>query len=70
MPNSSSTAVTSSAAPVGAELLIHVMRPGRIHVSTRRADRDVAGELGMAPQVVVRISVVLLGSARGADDGG
>jgi hypothetical protein len=28
---------------VGAELIIHVMRPGCIRVSTRRVDRDVAG---------------------------
>ena len=27
---------------MGAELVIHVMQPGRIRVSTRRADRDVA----------------------------
>jgi hypothetical protein len=46
---------------VGAELVIHVMRPGRIRVSTRRADRDVGGEAWMAPQVVVVTSVVLLG---------
>ena len=31
---------------VGAELLIHIRRPGRIRVSTRRADRDVAGAGG------------------------
>jgi hypothetical protein len=49
------------ASPVGAELSIHVMPPGRIRVSTRRADRDVGGELGMAPPVVVGTSVVLLG---------
>ena len=30
--------------PVGAELVIHIMRPGRIRVSTRRAGRDVGGE--------------------------
>jgi hypothetical protein len=46
--------------PVGAELVIHVMRPGHIRVSTRQADRDVAGEAGMAMQVVVVTSVVLL----------
>jgi hypothetical protein len=37
----------------GAELVIHVMRPGRIRVLTRRVDRDVADEAGMAVQVVV-----------------
>jgi limonene-1,2-epoxide hydrolase len=42
-----------SSPTVGAELVIHVMRPGRIRVSTRRADRDVAGEAGMAMQLVV-----------------
>jgi hypothetical protein len=47
--------------PVGAELVIHVMRPGCIRVSARRADRDVGGEAGMAPQVVVVTSVVLPG---------
>jgi hypothetical protein len=55
---------------VGAELVIHVMRPGHIRVSTRRADRDVEGKAGMAPQVVVVTSMVLLGLARGAGDGG
>ncbi len=46
--------------PVGAELVIHVMRAGRIRGSIRRADRDVGREAGMAPPVVVT-SVVLLG---------
>jgi hypothetical protein len=36
---------------VGAELAIHVRRPGRIRVSIRRADRDVGDEAGMAMQV-------------------
>jgi hypothetical protein len=31
---------------VGAELVIHVMRPGSIRVSARRPDRDVGGKLG------------------------
>jgi hypothetical protein len=44
---------------VGAELVIHVMRPGCIRVSTRRADRDVEGKGGMAPQAVVVTSAVL-----------
>jgi hypothetical protein len=39
--------------PVGAELVIHVMRPGCIRVSTRRAERAVGGEAGMAMQPVV-----------------
>jgi hypothetical protein len=55
---------------VGAELLVHVIRPGRIRVLTRRADRDDAGEAGMAMQVVVAISVARLGAGRGAGDGG
>jgi transposase len=55
---------------VRAELVIHVMRPGRIRVLARRVDRDVAGEAGMAMQVVVVTSVVLLGAGRGAGDGG
>src|SRR5437868_3663231 len=55
---------------VGAELVIHVTRPGRIRVSTRRADHDVGGEPGMAMQAVVVTSGVLLGSTRGAGDGG
>ena len=55
---------------VGAELVIHVMRPGSIRVSTRRVDRDVGGEAGMAMRVVVVTSVVLLGAGRGAGDGG
>ena len=45
------------------------MRPGRIRVSTRRVDRDVGGEAGMAPRAVVVTSVALLGSVRGAGDG-
>jgi hypothetical protein len=56
--------------PVGAGLVIHVMRPGRIRVSARRAGRDVGGEAGMAMQVVVVTSVALLGSAHGAGDDG
>jgi hypothetical protein len=46
---------------VGAELVIRVMRPGCIRVSTRRADRDVAGEAGTAMRAVVLTLVVLLG---------
>jgi hypothetical protein len=42
-------------------LVIHVMRPGRMRVSTHRVDRDVAGEFGMAMREVVVILVVLLG---------
>src|ERR687883_234735 len=38
--------------PVGAELVIRVMRPGRIRVSTRRAGCDVGGESGTAMPVV------------------
>ena len=45
---------------MGAELSIHVMQPGRIHVSTHRADHDVAGDTGMAMPAVVGTSVVLL----------
>jgi hypothetical protein len=55
---------------VSAELVIHVMRPGRIRVLARRVDHDVAGEAGMAMQVVVVTSVVLLGAGRSAGDGG
>lgn len=55
---------------VGTELVIHVTRPGCIRVSTRRADHDAGGEPGMAMQAVVVTSVVLLGSVRGAGDGG
>jgi hypothetical protein len=38
---------------------------GRIHISTRRSDRDVRGEAGMVMQVVVVTSVVLPGAGRG-----
>lgn len=38
---------------VGAELTNHAMRPGSIRVSARRADRDIGGKAGMAPQVAV-----------------
>jgi hypothetical protein len=55
---------------VGAELLIQVMRPGCIRVSTRRAGRGVGREAGMAPQVVVVTSVVLLGEAHGVGGDG
>lgn len=56
----------AASANEGVELVIHVLRLGRIRVSTRRADHDVAGEPGMVMQAVVVTSVVLLGSARGA----
>ena len=55
--------------PVGAELVIHVRRPGRIRVSTRRADRDVGDEAGMVMPVVVVTSVVMPGAGRGAGGG-
>ena len=63
--------ITDKAAlyPVGTELIIHIMRPGCIRVSTHRADRDVAGEFGMAMPGVVVTSVVLLGPERSAGDG-
>ena len=54
---------------MGAELVIHVMRPGRIRVSTRRADRDVGAEAGMVMPAVVVTSVVMLGAGRGAGGG-
>lgn len=56
--------------PVGVELVIHVRRPARIRVSTRRSGRDVGRKAGIAMQVVVATSVVLLGSGRGVGDGG
>jgi hypothetical protein len=70
LPGCAIRPLTECGWPVGAELVIHVMRPGRIRVSARRVDRDVGGEAGMAMQVVVAISVVLLGSERGAGDDG
>jgi hypothetical protein len=36
--------------PVGAELVIHAMRPGSIRGSIHRADRDVGREAGKATQ--------------------
>ena len=54
---------------MGAELVIHVMRLGCIRVSTRRADRDVGEEAGMAMPVVVVSSVVMPGAGRGAGGG-
>ena len=53
----------------GCQLVIHVTRPRRIRVSTRRADRDVGGKARMARRAVVVTSVVLLGLVRGAGDG-
>jgi hypothetical protein len=53
--------ISGTRMPVGAELVIHVMRPGRIRVSAHRADRDVADEAGMAMLVVIVTSVVVLG---------
>jgi hypothetical protein len=44
---------------VGAELVIHLMRPGNIRGSIHRADRDVGREAGKAPQ-----GVAVLGAAR------
>ena len=34
--------------PVGAELVVHIMRPGNIRVSVHRVDRDVEREAGKA----------------------
>jgi hypothetical protein len=36
--------------PVGAEFVVHVMRPGNIRVSVHRADRDVGREAETAMQ--------------------
>ena len=47
--------------PVGAEPVIHVMRPGCIRVSTRRVCRDVGPEARIALQAVVVTSGGLLG---------
>ena len=55
---------------MGAELSIHVMRPGRIHVSTQRAGHDVGGDTGMAMPAVVVSEVVLLAARRGAGGAG
>ena len=52
--------------PVGAELVVHVMRPGNIRVSVPRADRDIGREAGMATQGV---GAVLPGSVFGEVDG-
>ena len=40
---------------VGAELVIHGMRPGRIRVSARRANRDVGDEARMAMSQVTAV---------------
>jgi hypothetical protein len=55
--------------PVGAELVIHVMRPGSIRGSVPRADRGVGREAGKATQGVESVGVALPGSAFGEVDG-
>jgi len=47
--------------PVGAEPVIACRATWAYSWTTRRADRGVASEAGMAPPVVVGTSVVLLG---------
>jgi len=49
---SKDAALPSGSYPVGAELVIYVMRPGRIRVSVRRADRAVGGDAGVVTQAV------------------
>jgi hypothetical protein len=46
---------------VGAELVIHVMRPGSIRGSVPRADLDVGREAGMATQGLGAVGAVLPG---------
>jgi hypothetical protein len=63
------TAGTPLSTPAGAELVIHVMRPGGIRVSVHRADRDVGREAGTAMQGVGAVGVALPGSVFGEVDG-
>lgn len=54
---------------MGAELVIHVMRPGYIRVSVHRADRDVGREAGTARRGRERGGAVLPGSVFGEAEG-
>ena len=54
---------------VGAELIIHLMRPGNIRGSVHRADRDVGLEAGKATQGVEALGAALPGPVFGEDDG-
>jgi hypothetical protein len=56
--------------PVGAELVIHVRRPGNIRVSVHRADRDVGCEAGTAMQGVGAVGAALPGSVFGGGGAG
>jgi len=47
---------------VGAELVIHLMRPGNIRGSVHRADRDVGLEAGKATQGVGVLGAALVGA--------
>ena len=47
---------------VGAELVIHFMRPGYIRVSVHRADRDVGREAGTARRGAGEGGAVLVGA--------
>jgi hypothetical protein len=55
--------------PLGAELVIHLMRPGSIHGSVPRADRDVGREAGKVTQGVGVAGAVLPGSVFGEAGG-
>jgi hypothetical protein len=54
---------------VGAELVIHVMRPGSIRGSVPRADLDVGREAGMATQGLGAVGAALPGSVSGEAGG-
>jgi hypothetical protein len=53
----------------GAELVIHVMRPGNIRGSVHRADRDVGREAGKVMQGVGALGAALPGSVSGEAGG-
>jgi hypothetical protein len=56
-------------AGVGAELVVHVMRPGNIRVSAHRADHDVGREAGRVTPGVEAVRAVLPGAVSGEIDG-
>jgi hypothetical protein len=56
--------------PVGAELVIHVMRPGNIRVSAHRADRDVGREARTTMQAVGAVGAALPDSVFGGGGAG
>jgi len=69
MPNPAPAAIARPKPPVGAELVIHLMRPGCIRGSVHRADRDVGREAGKATPGVEAVGAARPGSVFGEAGG-